>query len=209
MKNLLYITTILFVFSACNSQIEKRTPVNTVVGGPCEGCEAIYEYGEKQLKAIDTLPSFLENEPKLKIIGIVFEKDGKTPAQDVIIYAYHTNRDGIYEKKGDEEGWGKRHGHFRGWVKTDANGRYAFYTFRPASYPDRQEPEHIHLTVKEPSKNEYYVSDIVFDDDPLLTPEKRNKLSNRGGSGLVILEENNGIYVAHRDIILGKDIPDY
>ncbi len=100
----------------------------------------------------------------------------------MIIYIYHTNRKGLYEKKGDEKGWGKRHGYIRGWVKTDTKGKYTFFTFRPAAYPNSEEPEHIHITVKESDKNEYYIDAFVFDDDPLLTTSERNELDNRGGS---------------------------
>jgi protocatechuate 3,4-dioxygenase beta subunit len=209
LKYLISITITVLFFYSCNSQTAKHSTNNKIVGGPCEGCDAIFEYGDRKLNPVDTLPSFYENEPKLKVTGTIFEKDGKTPAKDVIVYAYQTNREGIYEKKGDETGWGIRHGYLRGWVKTDANGTYTFYTFRPASYPNRDEPEHIHLTVKEPSRNEYYLSDIVFDDDPLLTLEKRKNLSSRGGSGLVVLSKEDGLLVAKRDIVLGKNIPDY
>lgn len=178
------------------------------VGGPCEGCEAIHEHGNKVSTSVDTLPGFESNEPKLKITGTVFTKDGK-PASDVIIYIYHTNREGIYETKGDESGWARRHGFIRGWVKTLGDGRYTFYTFRPASYPDRSEPEHIHFTLKEPDKNEYYIDNIVFDDDPLLTHGKRNELKDRGGSGIVKPRKSKGMHIVERDIFLGKNISDY
>lgn len=194
---------VLWGLNACNAQTSK------IVGGGCEGCEAIFEYGDKKLTSTDTLPGFKENEPKLKITGTVFQKDGKTPAQDVILYIYHTNRNGIYELIGNEKGWAKRHGFIRGWIKTAKDGKYTFYTFRPAAYPDRKEPEHIHLTVKEPNKNEYYLDDYLFEDDPLLTQEKRKKLSNRGGSGVMTPQEENGIFTIERNIILGKNIPDY
>jgi protocatechuate 3,4-dioxygenase beta subunit len=47
------------------------------------------------------------------------------------------------------------------------------------------EPEHIHITVKEADKNEYYLDNYVFADDPLLTQEIRGKLKSRGGSGIM------------------------
>lgn len=179
------------------------------VGGPCEGCEAIHEYENRKLNSVDTLPNFLVTEPKLKISGIVYQKDGQTPASDVVLYIYHTNRAGIYEKKGDEQGWGRRHGHIRGWAKTGIDGRYTFYTFRPAAYPNGQEPEHIHIIIKEPDINEYYIDDILFDDDPFLTPEKRKSRSNRGGSGIVSLEKPGQLYEITRNIVMGLNIPGY
>lgn len=187
-----------------NSTYKKK-----IVGGGCEGCEAIFEFGEKSLSSIDTLPEFDSSEPKLKLTGTVFQRDGKTPAKDVILYIYHTDRTGIYPKKGNETGWARRHGYLRGWVKTDQSGHYTFYTFRPAAYPDRAEPEHIHLTVKEPDKNEYYLDDYLFEDDPILTQQKRKLLSNRGGSGISNPKLEGGILNFRRDIILGLNIPDY
>ncbi len=115
---------------SCNGQSSK------IVGGGCEGCEAIYEYGDKKLRVTDTLPDFQKTEPKLKITGTVFQKDGTSPAANVILYIYHTNRKGYYATKGNEKGWAKRHGFIRGWVKTGKDGRYTFYTFRPAAYPE-------------------------------------------------------------------------
>lgn len=203
----LYFLLFFWICTSCNAQI--KNSATKLVGGSCEGCEAIFEYGDKNLAPIDTLPEFHNNEPKLKITGTVFKNDGKTPAEDIILYIYHTNRQGIYETKGNETGWAKRHGFIRGWVKTDEEGKYTFYTFRPAAYPDGSEPEHIHLTIKEPDKNEYYLDDYLFDDDPILTPSTRNRLNNRGGSGIMKPITENGILLIERNIILGKNIPNY
>ena len=159
--------------------------------------------------ARDTLPEFGVNEPKLKISGTVFKKDKRTPAENVIVYIYHTNRKGVYERKDDEKGWAKRHGFIRGWVKTAKDGHYTFYTFRPAAYPDGSEPEHIHITVKEPGKKEYYLDDYLFGDDPGLTPEIREDLENRGGSGIVFPKKANGMLTLERDLFMGLNIPNY
>ena len=197
----------LFSISCVNSQ--KDTSVQQKVGGPCEGCEAIYEYGTRNLSATDTLPGFDTATQKLLVTGTVFLKDGKTPAENVIIYAYHTDAKGIYPKKNDSRGFERRHGYIRGWVKTDKKGKYAFYTFRPASYPNTTIEQHIHLTVKEPSKNEYYIDDITFSDDPNLSNRTKNRKSPRGGKGVVNLRKTGKFLLANRDIILGKNIPDY
>lgn len=197
----------LIVFASCNAQTNNKS--NPLVGGGCEGCEAIFEYGNKKLTSIDTLPDFERTEPKLKLTGTVFEKDGKTPAANVILYIYHTDRNGVYATKGNEKGWAERHGYIRGWIKTGKSGKYTFYTFRPAAYPKRSGPEHIHITVKEPNKNEYYIDDYLFDDDPLLTQETRKERKNRGGSGIIKPKEKNGILMIERNIILGQNIPNY
>ncbi len=197
----------LLAVTSCLPQNKDRKVA--LVGGPCEGCEAVFEYGEKVLRESDTLPKFNTSEPRLIIEGTVFHRDGSTPAEGVILYIYHTNRKGIYETRGDEKGWARRHGYIRGWVQTDRDGKYTFFTFRPAAYPDGREPEHIHITVKEPNRNEYYIDEYVFEDDPLLTDMLKNQLENRGGSGVLRLKRKNGILMANRDIILGLNIPGY
>lgn len=78
-----------------------------------------------------------------------------------------------------------------------------------SGYPDGSEPEHIHVTVKEPDKNEYYLDEYLFDDDPLLTHGKRKHLENRGGSGIMQPKRGNGILTVERNITLGLHIPDY
>ena len=198
------------LFISCNSENKKQQAQNIIdLQDFCEGCEAIYEYGKKQLTEIDTLPKFNESKFKIKLTGTVFRADGKTLASGVILYIYQTNEKGIYETLGNEKGWAKRHGYIRGWIKTNEKGEYTFYTFRPAAYSNRRAPEHIHLTVKEPNRKEYYLDDFLFDDDPLLTINERKRFTNRGGSGILKLQFQNGIQVGKRDIILGKNIPNY
>ena len=199
---------ITLIYTSCNSQ-SISPEMEIQVGGPCEGCEAIYEYGNKILNPIDTLPEFEINEPKILITGTVYRSDKITPADGIIIYMYHTNRQGLYEKREGLKGWGRRHGIFRGWTKTGKDGKYTFYSFRPASYPDNREPEHIHMTIKEPMYSPYYIDDILFEDDPLLTETIRRNRLNRGGSGIVNLQMDEGFLVVNRDIILGMNIPEH
>ncbi|MDU8887095.1 intradiol ring-cleavage dioxygenase [Yeosuana sp. MJ-SS3] len=208
MKKVYCLFIILTLFSSCiKSQNNKETLKN--IGGPCEGCEAIYEYGNKRLQNVDTLPDFNNSNNKIKISGTVYEIDGKTPAKDVIIYIYHTNEKGIYPSTNRSKGWERRHGYLRGWIKTNANGNYTFYTLRPASYHNTTISQHMHVTVKETDKNEYYIDDFHFEDDPNLPERMRKRENPRGGSGVVTLEKNGNISEAHRDIILGLNIPDY
>jgi protocatechuate 3,4-dioxygenase beta subunit len=204
MKNLIPLLLVISSLTVSFAQTKK-------VGGPCEGCEAIYE----NTVPFDQLPSFVklpevswDGKKPMGINGTVFKADG-TPAADVVLYVYHTNEKGIYPKKGDEKGWAKRHGYLRGWVKTDQKGQYKFGCLRPAPYPGRDEPAHIHVTIKEPDINEYYIDEFVFSDDPLLTPEKRAKLENRGGSGIVKIIDVGNMYKGERNIYLGKNIPEY
>ena len=206
-----YFAVLLLVLTnvSCQGQVDKNTERS--VGGPCEDCEALLDYKILNItpSSIDTLTGFLENEPKIKITGTVFKRDGKTPTENVILYVYHTSRNGIYEPSKNPFGSEKRHGQFRGWMKTDNDGKFTFYTFRPAPYPEVQEPEHIHIYIKEPHTISYYIDSYLFEDDPTLTQEKIQSEKNRGGSGILKLEEQDGILTANRNIILGLNIPDY
>lgn len=62
-----------------------------IVGGGCEDCKALFDFGSQVLASVDTLPDFDEKGPKLEISGTIYKKDGKTPAKDVILYIYHTD----------------------------------------------------------------------------------------------------------------------
>lgn len=207
----LFLIPVLLVLSArCSAQ--HITPANArLVGGPCEGCEAVYEY-PRQPQPVDTLPDFREPGPRLKISGTVYKADGTTPAPNVILYVYHTNQEGIYPARDGATGWARRHGYIRGWLQTDARGRYTFYTLKPGSYPSRSAPAHIHLTLGEPDGKYYWLGSYLFDDDPLLTSEHRQEVNSspRGGySGILQLRQQGELLVGTRDIILGRNVPHY
>lgn len=181
------------------------------VGGNCEGCEAIYEspVSFDQLNSTDTLPGFDENGPKIEISGTVFQSDGKTPAAGVIMYLYQTDQSGEYSGGSNESIWSKRHGYIRGWLKTDANGFYKFYTLVPASYPNTTIQKHIHPTIKEKGKTAYWIDEFLFNDDPFLAENERNKKYPVGGSGILITRKEDGILKATRNIVLGLNVKDY
>ncbi|EMR01252.1 dioxygenase family protein [Cesiribacter andamanensis] len=208
-KPLLFLLLLLLATS-CNGQPNPQmaAPADRPVGGPCEGCEALYEWGNKVLSPTDTLPDFGEEGTRLLLTGIIYQPDGKTPAEGVILYIYHTNAQGRYPTRGDEEGWARRHGYLRGWIKTGPDGRYRFYTLRPGAYPGRTEPAHIHATLKPPGYSAYYIDDFVFADDPLLTKAQRER-APRGSSGLLQLWQEGALWLGERDIVLGLNIPGY
>lgn len=179
-----------------------------LVGGRCEGCEAVFEFGEQTLSYVDTLPEFGSKGVDIKVTGTVYKPDGKTPAEGVILYVYQTNEEGVYPKKGNETGWARRHGYIRGWIKTDGKGRYAFYTQKPHFYGD--EPAHIHLTILEPNGNYYWLGSYLFEGDKNLTARQINNPDPRGGSvGIMSLKKEDGILTGKRDIILGMNITGY
>jgi len=169
----------------------------------CEGCEAIYEHSFEDLSWHTTIPPDDEPGAPMVISGTVYQPDGETPAPNVIVYAYHTNAQGVYPTRGDETGWARRHGYLRGWMKTDADGRYRFETIRPASYPNRDAPAHVHLIVKEPDRREYWIESIKFEGDPYLNHDQSASSDPRGGPGIIELtRDEHGVWRGVRDIVL-------
>jgi len=167
----------------------------------CEWCGAT-EAPEELSWQSRIAPEGEEGEP-LVVTGTVYEADGETPAAGVVIYAYHTDAEGIYRKEGGETGNALRHGLLRGWVESDEDGRYRFDTIRPASYPDSSIAQHVHMSVLPPGGEETWINSVKFTDDPLLTPSERRQRPHRGGPGLVTPErDESGTWHAQRDIVL-------
>lgn len=210
---LIFITTL----SSCNGQPQKDTPTSLpsqsqgIVGGGCDGCELMYVGMPKNITAVDTSAGWTEKGQKLLITGTVYNLGGKIPAPNVIIYYWQTDANGYYSPIDGMEAKAKRHGHLRGWVKTDDKGQYAIYTIRPAPYPKDVMPAHIHTSIKEPNiADEYYIDEFVFDDDPLLLAAwKKNPPENRGGSGKLRVLISANIQIAEHNIVLGLNIPNY
>ena len=209
--------TLVFTVSSCKNSIQsdyvgnnKESNKNSIVGGGCDGCELMYVDMPKDINSIDTSAAWFEKGQRLIINGTVKKSDGVTPAREILIYYWHTDDRGYYSPSSDQNEKSKKHGHIRGWVKTDINGKYFINTIKPAPYPNDTLPAHIHISVKEPNiKNEYYIDDLVFNDDILLTNQYRNKLPNRGGSGILNPIMQDKILVTSHNLTLGLNIPNY
>ena len=204
------IISVYFLLTFCSISFSQSKNTPRLIG-TCEGCEAIFEYGNKKLSAVDYLPDYIDKGPKLKITGIIYKSDGKTPAKDIILYIYHTNQEGIYPTKPESKGWERRHGYIRGWAKTGEDGRYTFYTLKPAHYPAKNPPPmHIHPTILEPDGKYYWIETFYFEGDPNLLERQKNPTAPRGGSsGVLHLRKEGDLLVAEHDIILGNNVPDY
>ncbi len=213
--NLITLVILATLLTNCNDQPQSQTgehsaPTDNLVGGGCDGCELMFVGTPENISSIDTSAGWAEAGQKLLLKGTVFELGGKIPVPNVLIYYWQTDNTGHYTPVEGMAPQAKRHGHIRGWVKSDENGKYAVYTIRPAPYPDRDIPAHIHLSIKEPSiDDEYYIDALVFDDDILLTSAKRNVHDNRGGSGILNILTDKGLQIAEHNIILGLNIPNY
>ncbi|WP_223034425.1 dioxygenase family protein [Hanstruepera marina] len=159
----------------------------------------IYDYNPNTLSNVDTIPTYELQESKLKITGTIYKSDGVTPAKDVILFIWHQDQDGYFDMKTKDD---KRYVYNRGWIKTDADGQYTFYTFVPGSYPHSREKRIIHAEIKEAGKPEYALNAWLFDDDPFLTKACRKKLSKKGINNILKTPKKGDIYVAEYNIVL-------
>ncbi len=207
MKNriLLFVFFVVTALPGCS----QKSKTALAIGGPCEDCQMMFDGIPESIQSSSSLVTASEPGEPLIIRGTIFKRDGKTPAPDVILYVYQTDNKGLYSK-GENQTRAVRHGHIRGWVKSNARGEYEIKTIRPASYPNSSNPQHIHPIIYESGKGYYWIDEYVFDDDPLLGVSERSRADNRGGSGIIKLKKNSaGTWEGKRDIVLGLNVAGY
>ena len=195
MKSIIFIA--VFIFAAVSlAQVDKhpKYPSTLSGGAPCGSCDAP---GKLSWKTMVTP----ENEPgePLVITGKVFQPDGKTPAEGMVLWVYQTDRTGYYNEKDDAS-----HPRLKGWMKIGADGKYEFRTIRPGAYPHRTTPAHIHAHVYGPGYSERSIEDYWFKDDPRIN-EKEVELAAKTGGHPVIVEVKrgrDGVWRGERDITM-------
>jgi protocatechuate 3,4-dioxygenase beta subunit len=102
----------------------------------------------------------------LVLSGTVVGPDGK-PVAGVIVYAYHTDTEGYYNHAG---GPGEAQPRLRGWTRTDAGGHFQFTTIKPAPYPNRNVPAHIHVSAWGAGYPRQWFQ-VEFQGDPMLAQQ--------------------------------------
>ncbi len=171
----------------------------------CDGCEAVRERNPAFVEARTVLAGADEPGERMILSGRATLPHGGGPAANVIVYAHHTNAAGLYANGSRETLWSRRHGRLRGWVRTGSDGEYRFETIKPAPYPDRSMPAHVHLFIGEPGRRPYYIDDVVFAGEFGVTEAYRARTEGRGGDGVVRLQRSpQGVWLARRDIPLER-----
>lgn len=166
--------------------------------------ETFFDYNEEQINNIDTIPGFESKDNKLKIYGTIYKSDGITPAKDVILYIEQADENGNFDLRKEN---GIRYVHNRGYVKTDANGNYTFYTYVPGNDRRYNQMQQLFPMIKEPSKPEYEIATFLFDEDPLLSKLCRKRLTKKGDvSRILKLKKEDGLFVTQKDIKLREGI---
>ena len=100
----------------------------------------------------------------LVVHGRALAQDGKSPLAGIVVFAYHTDRTGLYAPRGTApHTW-----RLKGWARTAADGTFEFRTIRPAAYPGRTVPAHVHMNLYMQDGTRYPADDLLFEDDPLV-----------------------------------------
>jgi protocatechuate 3,4-dioxygenase beta subunit len=113
------------------------------------------------------------------IHGRVVSPDGRLPVAQAIVFAYHTDREGLYSRDNRPHAW-----RLRGWARTGDDGRFEFQTIRPGAYPSRNQAAHVHFTVFT-SDGSFHGGALEFDDDPLVGADDRRRENATGEFGTI------------------------
>jgi protocatechuate 3,4-dioxygenase beta subunit len=138
-----------------------------------------------------------EGEPGTALVvhGRAFAADGKSPLTGAVVFAYHTDRTGVYDRRGTPaHSW-----RLKGWAKTDSEGRFEFRTIRPGPYPGRRQAAHIHLTLFTADGSRHHAGGVLFADDPLVGAEEREATQRDAVFGSVRPVRREGA-VEHIDV---------
>lgn len=128
-----------------------------------------------------------DDEPgrRLTLRGRVFAPDGRTPVEGVVLYVYHTDREGRYAPAG------QRVPRLRGWVRTGPEGRYEVRTIRPGPYPGRRTPAHVHVFLWGAGYEPQWTESLHFADDPLVDSEELDRAARAGRFGNLCVPEES------------------
>jgi len=178
MKRRTFLAALPAVAVALKAQIADAAPVQDV--------EFIRAWERTQQLRPRTLTSHARlapaGEPGIPMVihGRLVQRDGRSPAPGIIVFAYHTDDRGHY----DEASRGPHSWRLKGWAITDAEGRFEFETIRPAPYPTRKQAAHVHLSLEGPRLQRRWAG-LLFEGDPLITPEERAASAKAGQFGSI------------------------
>ena len=123
-----------------------------------------------------------DDEPGEKAVVKIQVTDSEgAPAQNALVYIYHTSSKGMYSDKGIHiraNAGDATYAQFFGYIRTNQNGFAEVKTIRPAGYPNGELPAHYHIEIFHATRGTG--TEIVFDDDPRLNAQFRERSIREG-----------------------------
>lgn len=142
-------------------------------------------------------------EPGERLVVVLRVVDGsKEPRAGVLVYAYQTSAKGWYAAEAPHYGGiagDMKHARLFGYCRTDSAGKVELGTIRPGGYPRSTLPQHIHVAL-EGEPGESAGGEILFDDDPRLTPEERR----HGGNVVAVVTRQDGVQSCQVEFVLER-----
>jgi protocatechuate 3,4-dioxygenase beta subunit len=142
------------------------SPVVALAGQDFEYIRALERAQQQRPAALTTSARIApSSEPGTPLVlrGRIVKADG-SPAANAIVFAYHTDRAGLYDRREN----GPHSWRLKGWARAAQDGTFSFETIRPGSYPDSRNPAHVHFTAFLPGGERYHAGEIQFANDPLI-----------------------------------------
>ncbi len=138
-------------------------------------------------------------EPGARMIvrGRITAADGKTPVAGAALHVWQTDTRGYYAPDGS-----LGEPRLTADLTSGENGEYELHTIRPAAYPNRSIPAHIHYRVTRDERSQEF--EVRFDDDPLVTRAERERSRSEGRFGTVqrVTKGTDGVLLVTRDLRL-------
>ena len=134
-----------------------------------------------------------DDEPSesLVVSGRVFAPDGQHTVAGVVVYAYNTDKDGYYSPDGKVG-----HPRLKGYMKTDAEGRFELRTIRPGRYPDMHIPAHVHFNLWGAGYPAQWTEELRFEGDSYLTEAMKSESEAQGKFATIrtVTRDKDGVY---------------
>ena len=164
-------------------------------------CAQAPQVAEKDAPSKITIAAKEEPGERLIVTGQVFGPEGKAPLAGASVYVYHTDAKGLYTPETNDS----RNPRLRGYMRTDAQGRYEFSTIKPAPYPNNRIPAHIHYVVNASDYQER-VFEIVFEGDPHIDERIRADAAKEDSAFSIcaLTRDQQGVWRCAQDIKMRK-----
>lgn len=127
----------------------------------------------------------------LVVSGHVYAPDGERSVAGVVVYAYNTDKNGLYAPDGKVG-----HPRLKGYMKTDSEGRFELHTIVPGRYPNMHIPAHVHFNLWGAGYPVQWTDELRFEGDSYLTDTMKQESLARGKFATIrpLTRDASGVY---------------